>query len=337
MNRVDKEIKFIRILNKRNKIVFESQPPPPGFNMITNGLEDIGKMINIQTSSVCQLACKGCRGSFDQGFLNTVGKNSFIDQNKFEIIVSKCIQSGIRCIELTPAVGDPFLDPGIMEKIIYLNNHPEVEMVIVTTNLLKYNNDMYEQLLALDKLSLNISVYGIDKQSYLNETGRDLFDQFMTNFKSLYELIQDVNVSGFLQLTNRTSWLLDGDPQMPDSDMYFLINLYNRQNRVSVDCSEVFNINRAGAVKRSDLSFIRDSKPVRKGLCPHGPGLGGGILPNGDVLFCPFNDIYRKGVIGNIFKNTLTEIYNDTPFQKLIEEHKSDTYTGICEKCNETW
>ena len=337
MNRIDTQIKFLRIQERKNTLTLESKPPPVGFDMATNGYEDIGSMINIQTSSTCQLSCKGCRGSFDQKFLSDASSNSFIPHGVFQLIANMCIQDGVRCVELTPAIGDPFLDSDIFNKIEFLQNHPGVELIIVTTNLLKYDHVKWSQLLTFDKLSLNISIYGVDNDSYQTETGRDMFDVFIKNFKQLYSLVENQGVNGYIQLTNRTSWLLRSEPLMPKTDVYYMIHLFNRQNRVGIDCSEVFNINRAGAVKRDDLSFIRDKDPVRSGLCPHGPGLGGGILPNGDVLFCPFNDIYRTGVVGNIFKSSLTEIYNDIPFKTIVDNHNNNIYNGICKDCNESW
>ena len=336
-NKTETEIKFLRIQDKINGIKLTSNSPPAGFDMATNGCENIGSMINIQTSSSCQLACKGCRGSFDQEFLKKASHNSFMSDSVFELIADKCVRSGIRCIELTPAIGDPFLDPGLISKIRYLNSLEKLDFIILTTNLLKYNDNVFRELLECNKLMMNISIYGADSASYQQETGRDLFPQFMKNFKQFYELIRAHGVSGYVQLTNRTKWLLREEPFMPNTDLYYMLHLYNRQNRVSIDCSEVFNVNRAGVVARDDLAFARTDEPTRSGLCPHGPGQGGGILANGDVLFCPFNDIYRTGVVGNIFKSTLTEIYNDTPFKQIVENHEKGVYNGICAQCNESW
>lgn len=334
MNTVDAEIKYMEIIDKRGNIEFVSKAPPELFNMATNGYEQLGKMVNIQVSSACQLACKGCRGSFDNVFLNEVSNQSFIPHEKFKLIVSRCISSGIKCIELTPAIGDPMLDKDIINKILYLQSLPEIELIILTTNLIKFDPVDYCKLLSCDKLALYISVYGSDSVSYEEETGRDLYDRFILNFKKLYECVKKHKIAGYIQLTNRTKWLL---ADIPKTHLYYLLHLFLRQDRVSVDCSEVFNINRGGAVTRKDLSFVKGDLPERSGLCPHGPGLGGGILPNGDVLFCPFNDIYRQGVIGNIFKQDLKDIYNDKPFKTIVENHEQNIYNGICESCNESW
>ncbi|MAK54578.1 MAG: hypothetical protein CML17_01790 [Pusillimonas sp.] len=334
---VEEELKFIRIKHKflkKNLIV--DRKPPFKFDVSINGSESLGKMINIQASSSCQLKCKGCRGSFDEKFLKEASKNSFIQDSIFKIIIQKCVESGIQYVELTPAIGDPFLDKNIENKINYLTSLPEIKLIILTTNLLKFDSKLFERLLKNDKIFLNVSIYGTNKKEYENETGRNLFDKFLKNFKTLYTLIKKEELTSFVQLTNRTSYMLDEN--FPKCDILYLIDLYTRVKNVRIDGSEIFNINRAGSVDRDDLNFAKSNKDIkRSGLCPHGPGLGGGILPNGDVLFCPFNDIYRTGVIGNIFKQSLTDIYKGDKFQKIVENHNNNIYNGICAKCNETW
>jgi radical SAM protein with 4Fe4S-binding SPASM domain len=334
---IEEELNFIRIKHKFLKEnLFVDRKPSFKFDVSINGSESLGKMINIQASSSCQLKCKGCRGSFDEKFLKEAGKNSFIEDSIFKIIIQKCIESGIQYVELTPAIGDPFLDKNIENKINHLTGLSQIKLIILTTNLLKFDSKLFERLLKNDKVFLNVSIYGTNKKEYEIETGKNLFDKFLKNFKTLYTLIKKEELKGFVQLTNRTSYMLDEN--FPKCDILYLIDLYTRVKNVRLDGSEIFNINRAGSVNRDDLNFAKSNKDIkRSGLCPHGPGLGGGILPNGDVLFCPFNDIYRTGVIGNIFKQSLTDIYKDDKFQKIVENHNNNIYNGICAKCNETW
>ena len=336
--KIEDELKFIKIKHKYLKQnVIVDRKPAFEFDVSINGSESLGKMINIQASSSCQLKCKGCRGSFDDKFLKEAGKNSFIEDSIFKTIVQKCIQSGIQYVELTPAIGDPFLDKNIENKINYLTSLPEIKLIILTTNLLKFDSELFKRLLKNNKVFLNVSVYGVDEKTYEEETGRNLFNKFFKNFKTLYTLIkEEEKIKSFVQLTNRTSFMLGDD--FPKCDVLYLIDLYTRIKNVRLDSSEIFNINRAGSVDRDDLNFAKGNKDIkRSGLCPHGPGLGGGILPNGDVLFCPFNDIYRTGVVGNIFKESLTDIYKGDKFQEIVENHNNNIYNGICAKCNETW
>ena len=41
--------------------------------------------------------------------------------------------------------------------------------------------------------------------------------------------------------------------------------------------------------------------------------------------------------MGNLFKQSLEEIYSSKMWKELIENQTNDKYTGICEKCTETW
>ena len=335
---VDAEIKLQNTLEKRlpGYGAYERvDKPPPQFDMSTNGMEDFGNMISIQVSSSCQLKCVGCRGNINKDFLKQVHRESFISSEKFKIIVDKCVLSGIKCFELTPAIGDPFLDPDIFNKLDYLQNKQEVELIIITTNLLWHDVQSIERMLKYSKLMIVVSIYGTDSQEYMKITGVDCFDSFILNLKILYKVSRNTGISGYIQFTNRTSYVFNSE--FPRGDIYYLIKMFSRVLNVYLDNSEIFNINRGGAITTDNMPFARDNSPKRSGLCPHGPGLGGGILPNGDVLFCPFNDIYRTGVVGNIFTESLSEIYDGDKFQNIVKQHNQNTYTGICESCNESW
>ena len=109
--------------------------------------------------------------------------------------------------------------------------------------------------------------------------------------------------------------------------MSFLIN-----RNANLVTSETYNLNRGG-----HLSDYRDPTRTRSGVCPYGPGINGGIVTGGDVLYCPFHDFERKGVMGNIYKKSLKEIYCDKPWQELIKNHQQNNYQGICENCDEAW
>ncbi len=136
-NRTDKEITFLRIQDKKNPIELTSSLPPPEFDVVAKGYENIGSMINIQTSSTCQLACKGCLGRLDTDFLGDTSTYCFIPNGVSELFVAYCAHSAIRCIELTTDIGDQYLDPDIMHKNNYLHDNQALDVTIIPTNMLK--------------------------------------------------------------------------------------------------------------------------------------------------------------------------------------------------------
>ena len=335
MSNLDKEISLVRA---REKYFPQSLPNPEkaleeSFWMYALAKEERGSMINIQIMSSCQLKCTFCRGSIGKDDLNNL-KQKPIPIETFKLIVDKCTDGGVVYFELTPAIGEPFLDNGLFEKLDYLESNDKVDIFLVTTNLLKITDEQMEKLLRYKKLLFAISIYGFDEKSYSKNTGRDLFPVFMKNIKRLYSKLKDAN--GFhIEIAMRAGINYS---DFPRDDLYYILRLISLFPGARIDNSEITNINRGGAIDHGSTFSERAKEDVtRSGVCPHGPGLGGGILPNGDLLFCPFNDIHRVGKMGNIFKQSLDEIYGGKKWQKLIEDHIKDNYIGICEDCNESW
>ena len=119
--------------------------------------------------------------------------------------------------------------------------------------------------------------------------------------------------------------------ELSNSKLLEYIQTFRCKRNANLVDNEIYNVNRAG--------HLANDSPLRKrnGICPYGPGSGGGIVTGGNVIFCPFHDLERSGVMGNINYNSLTEIYNDMPWQTLISNHSNNQYEGMCKGCDETW
>ena len=170
-----------------------------------------------------------------------------------------------------------------------------------------------------------ISVYGLTRDTYVENTNRDRFDTFTDNINMLYG-ISKVNKFNQLYFAIRNN---DG---IKDSLLYagFLRMAYEYGYKLMLH--EKDNRNRAGHVN------VDGNVESRGGICPYGPALGGGIDQYGNFLYCPFNDISKKGIVGNIFESSLSDIYNGDKWKSIIDAHKKGNYSiGICGECNESW
>ena len=78
-------------------------------------LENFGTTINFQTIFICNLNCYFCRGSIKN--IDEISKIKDMTQNNFELFVKKATDYGINYIQITPQVGEPFLDKGIEQKM----------------------------------------------------------------------------------------------------------------------------------------------------------------------------------------------------------------------------
>jgi len=336
MTDIDKDIREIRAREKflPDSLENPEKPLTEDFWMYALAKEKRGSMINLQIISTCQLKCTFCRGSIDKTQLNKISKNSVMQNSDFIEIVDKCVSAGVVYFELTPAVGEPFLDDTLFDKLDYLEQNPGVDIFLVTSNLLKVNEEQVKRLLKYKKLLFAVSVYGYDNESYTANTGQKFFDKFMQNIELLYSCMKQS--SGYhVEFSMRYG---DKYKDLPKNRLYYILMLLANLQGVRVDNSEIPNINRGGSIEYGKTVNERQPEDVkRSGICPHGPGLGGGILPNGDLLFCPFNDINRVGKMGNIHEQGLNEIYSSDKWKQLVADHSKDIYNGICEKCNESW
>ena len=283
--------------------------------------ENHDNLITITILSNCNLNCTFCRGGVNQDLLKEYSNYKIMTTEEFKKIVTKCLESNITFFDLTPSIGEPFLDKTVLDKLEFLENYELVEGYTLTTNLLLLNESHIDRLSKLKKLILDVSLYGETKEEYFKNTQKDKYEEFLVKLEMLYERCNDLKI----QFIQRCSLSLN-------SQLVKYVTSFRVNKKANLVTTEKYNLNRAGHIESAD------NKPrKRSGICPYGPGINGGIVTGGNVLFCPFHDLKREGVMGNIFTSSLREIYKGNLWQEVIGNHTKNNYTGMCENCDETW
>jgi MoaA/NifB/PqqE/SkfB family radical SAM enzyme len=286
-----------------------------------NAAERHKKLISIIIVSNCNLNCSFCRGGINKEKLSEFSRYKVMSTEEFKNIATRCIESGIKFFDITPAIGEPFLDKSLIEKLEILEENSNVIEYTFTTNLLVVTEEDIIKISKFKKLVLDISLYGETVEEYKGNTNKDHFEKFLNKLEMLYCMCGDLKIR-FIQRCNLTE----------SSKLSNYIAAFRVNKNVNLEVSERYNLNRAGHIESSS------NKPrSRSGICPYGPGANGGIVTGGNVLFCPFHDLKREGVMGNIFKSSLKEIYENGPWQNILDSHENNNYTGMCENCDETW
>lgn len=279
------------------------------------------KLISIVTISNCNLNCSFCRGGIKKDLLSEYSKYKVMSTLEFQDIVLRCIESGIQFFDLTPAIGEPFLDKTLISKLEFLESQKEVVEYTFTTNLLIVSADDVKQISKFKKLILDVSLYGETEEEYLTNTNKNQYNLLLEKLEMLYVECNDLKIR-FIQRCSLTR----------DTQLTKYINSFRINKNANLVVTEKYNLNRAGHIDTS-----KNKTRARSGVCPNGPGAGGGIVTGGNVLFCPFHDLKREGVVGNIFTKPLSGIYKDVPWQTILDLHKNNNYTGMCKGCDETW
>jgi MoaA/NifB/PqqE/SkfB family radical SAM enzyme len=280
--------------------------------------ENNKNLISIITINNCNLNCSFCRGSIKD--IAEYSKFKVMSTLEFKSIVDKCLDSGIKYFDLTPAIGEPFLDKEIITKFQILEEDERVLEYTITSNILLVNERDILKLSRFKKLIFDISLYGETIEEYQCNTNRDSYLRFLNQLEMVYSNCDNLKLRFIQRCTLTQSSMLNN-----------YINTFRLNRNANLVVNETYNVNRAG--------HISTTSPLRKrsGICPYGPGSGGGIVAGGNVLFCPFHDLKRSGVMGNINHNSLSEIYNGTQWQTLIDKHTNNQYEGMCKGCDETW
>lgn len=273
------------------------------------------KTISIISSMPCQLQCFFCVSG--NGF--SVPYDVF-RVDKFKEVIDMLSEHGYDVIDLTPVVGDIFQDPGIYEKLAYMTEK-KIRYEVVS-NILSLKEDKITELLTNQNMELAISIYGWDSESYEKTTKTRKFELFLRKLKAIQAHPGDLeNIR--LYLRNR-DW-----HEIPDSEVKdVLIDLFDRG--ATIEDAELTNKNWGG-----HLNF--GPKQEKKGLCNRFI-FENGIYPNGDITLCNCWDWNKFFVIGNIYEQTLDEIYNLDTNPKLhsfVKKHILSNYEGPCVNCND--
>jgi MoaA/NifB/PqqE/SkfB family radical SAM enzyme len=274
--------------------------------------------MQIYCNSSCQLNCNFCAKSFQK-----IPQVS-LSLTRFYTIASILIDFGINQFELSPIVGESFLDPHILERVIYLSNHESVEKIVIFTNLLNY--DLVRDVLRYPKVELNVSIYGIDRTSYTDRTGKNGYDVFIDNLFNLLNFVQKNNIKDQIILYIRCPYEKKKGYNLADK---FEV-CYNIAKFSGIQIWEASEDTNWEKMIKSDSDSYN---PERCGICRYAIE-DNCVFPNGDITICGWYDVNKYSIIGNIFKQSLEEIYSiKSRYFKLLMEQNEKTYQGICKGC----
>lgn len=277
--------------------------------------------VQISTNNVCQLQCGWC--------VKDKAEPEYMSLSNFKQIVDDYVDSFgvITLLDMTPIIGELSLTPDWVDMLEYLNDNPMVHRFDFVTNFLDFDKDVLHKLLKLqDKLSIIISVYGHNRESYFRNTNRDEWNNFLKSMTNLQECLTENKYESF-PITFYFRDIPYG--QIPTGKLLNLLKTIKLTSKsiVSFDSSMAGkNHNWAGQV--DDVRNIIDFE-IGTDICVHSV-LQNCILPNGDITLCGMNDINGEMIIGNMFETTLKDIYNGSEYTSYMNH-----LPELCKKCSE--
>lgn len=265
--------------------------------------------IAIQIINKCNLLCKSC--FYKDIKAVSAYPEKVLSLEEFKYTVNKCIEFGFDTFELTPIVGEVFLDVGIYEKLKYLSDNKKVKSIVLTTNLT--TNILPEKLKNIKKLLLTISIYGSNRLQYKETTGVDLYNVWIKNFNSIISL--DINFEfGWRYNFKKTD------------DIYILTKFLVQSN------SKKFHNLYGDVIDHNCGGFYSKINSNEEYIC-EGMYLENSILTNGNIVACATADIFGENVIGSIHDD-LSEVYSKNSILSGILHKQLSGDWSMCNGCN---
>ena len=309
---------FLRISVKRS-LGLERIPPPR-------------RTIYIETSSICNLACKFCAYS-KKTSPKIVMSNQF-----FERIINEATDLGFTHFGLTPITGDIFFDKTILQKLEFLDDHPRVKGYTFYTNFILPEQFVIFKLFEMKKLfRLTASLYGHDGDSFkkITESNDAAYERLKSNLRTVASIGPNVNRVHF-SLAWRTYDSFNGS--RPVSDLVEIVSRLQNQYGLKIQINKLYD-NWGGYITRDDLTgldmnLLAEKHVYKNGACSY-IFAKNQIMANGVVNACACRDVDATLALGDLNNQSLAEIlsYKNSIYRNLIERQQKGNFNSICNSC----
>lgn len=284
----------------------------------------------LETSSVCNLKCRFC------AYTKKQSPKVRMSDALFHTCVEQAVDMGYSRFQMTPLTGDVFMDPKLLERLEYLDSHPQVESYEFFTNFTIPDAEKIERLFGLKKLrQLVVSIYGHDQESFvaIAQSEPKVYHRLLANLDSLYDRLD--RRSFHLELGLRSVQKI---PTGSASELLQRIDRFRRAE-IRVSVSRLYN-NWGGLVSNADvegldIDITSADAVYKKGVCTL-MFTDLQVMATGIVNACACRDVDATLRIGDLKEQPLKEILspNNATYMGLIREQQEGRFRPVCRSCD---
>lgn len=284
----------------------------------------VPETLYVEGTNLCNAKCVFCYYPViaDQ----TVTKHMTLDQ--FKVIVKQFVDMGGTKLSITPTMSDPLADPLLPDRIEFLKTSG-IELLSFYTNLISFKQKLRDTLSDLGntlKIKISVSFTGFDQKSYNKFMGVDKFDFVKKNLIKLSKSSSD-NKSLTSSVTMRD---YDGSSEAKSDFLQYL-------KSISMASKIEYGFDTWGGLLEDNISNF-EQLPIKERINRVGPCRVSFAKPlitvNGDFKLCDCRDALDELVVGNVFEQTIEEIWNGDDIKRMRDRFYSDkTMPDVCSKC----
>lgn len=277
----------------------------------------------IEGTNICNAKCVFC------AYPEMERPKKVMTMEFFRSVIDQYVAMGGTEVDLTPIVGDPFVDGQIIERLKYLESKPELRRYHFFTNAIGMRPELGRQMLPFgSRLRVYISFGGFDRETYHKVFGVDKFEVVVPNIKALIEAKREAKSDLGLQVNLRTP----RDNNKGEFWEYLLEA--KRQGVIELTWMGAYD-SWAGHIKDHELTevgLVPRGMPPKRGAC-HRLLTSPVVLADGRVNACACRDVEASLIIGDLTKQSLAEVLSGPELYKLVDQHAKNELPEVCQRC----
>ena len=282
-----------------------------------------------EVTNICNAKCIFC------AYPLIKHKTGVMKFKTFKKAIDEWAKLGGKVVSFTPTVGDPLLDPGLLDKIKYAAKLKGIEKIYFYTNgILLNTNNLYRKLVDSGIHEIHISITEFSKHIYEKVHGVKLYEEVV---EGVYNLLSYNNSQG-----NRVKIYFDFRPArnpkdvLNSTDFIRYVKPFLGEN---VTYTFMFDYdNWGGVIKKKNLIGIMKLRRIpRKKVLPCIRTFDAAILFDGSVRLCACrvkNTEFDELVVGNIHNNSLKDIFYGEKSKKVRERFVMRNPPDVCKDCS---
>lgn len=281
-------------------------------------------ILQIETTNLCNARCVFC------AYPSMTRRKGVMSMPLFEKVVKDYCAMGGGPVSLTPVVGDALLDPHLLERLGLLRAAPEISQISLTTNAIaleRYSDVQIGYLLeTLD--CIQVSIGGLDSETYVKLYGVDRFTQVKREMERLLDLKDSVPHPAKISFAFRTNdWKFD----------FLFRRQLKEYRRRGVFVSHISSYaNYAGLVQSDEklkLNVI-DGQEKKPEPCIYA-SVHMSICWDGTITACGCADFNADSLrIGQVETDGLSQVWSGDKRIAILNSFGLGKPPGICRKCS---
>ena len=287
----------------------------------------------IGVTNICNARCVFC--AYPRAMDSKDLKGGVMPLPLFKKIVDEWVTLGGTQIDLTHTVGDPLVDPGLLDKVNYAIQEAGIKSLSFTTNgILLNRNDTYRRLIDAGVTGIYISTSGTEKESYEKVYGVKHYDEMLSGVHNLLKYNRSQGEPTHIAIRFRNSQKPSDIIRSQD-----FIRMFKPYFSAKVRCNFTADFDNWGGMIKQDelLGSMKLRRPPERVDLPCRFLFSFMVRYDGSVRLCGcrFNRSDMDDmVVGNIRENSLIEISKNSKAWEIIKGFYAGRRPDTCLGCS---